>query len=127
MPVAQQLTVTAANRPGTLARVCEALAARKINITGLDCSGAQRQIRLLTSSPAAAVRALKRAGIRARLEPVVVVNLADRPGALARTARKLAARRININYGYATVARGAKRAVIVLGVGNAARAARWVG
>lgn len=126
MPVTQQVTVTVANRPGTLARVCETLAAKKINITGLDCSGPNRQVRLIVNSPGAAVRALKKAGLRARTEPVVVINLADRPGALARAARKLARRKININYGYATVARGAKRASIVLGVSNPGRAARIV-
>jgi len=124
MPIAQQVVVTVANRPGTLAAVCEALAAKRINITGLDCSGAQRQIRLLTSSPAQAVRALKKARMRARLEPALVVTLPDKAGALARAARKLARRRININYGYATVARGGKRAAIVFGVGSPARAAR---
>jgi hypothetical protein len=127
MPVVQQVTVTVPNRPGGLARVCEALAARRINITGLDCSGPQRQVRLLVNAPGKAAQALKKAGWRARLEPVVVVTLADRPGALARAARKLASRGVNINYGYATVARGARRAAIALGVGNPGRAARLVG
>ena len=124
MPVVPQLVVTAANRPGTLARVCETLAAGRINITGLDCSGPQRQIRLLVNSPAKAARALQKAGVRARVENVVAVTLADRPGALARVARKLARGGVNINYGYATVPRGGQRATIVLGVGNPRRAAR---
>lgn len=124
MPVVPQLVVTAANRPGTLARVCETLAAGRINITGLDCSGPQRQIRLLVSTPARAARVLQKAGVRARVENVVAVTLADRPGALGRLARKLARAGVNINYGYATVPRGARRATIVLGVGNPRRAAR---
>lgn len=124
MPIVPQLVVTAANRPGTLARVCETLAAGRINITGLDCSGPQRQIRLLVNSPAKAARVLKKAGVRARVENVIAVTLADRPGALGRLARKLARARININYGYATVPRGARRATIVFGVGNTRRAAR---
>jgi len=124
MPVVPQVVVTVANRPGALARVCEALAARKINITGLDCSGPERQVRLLVSSPGQAMRALKKAGFRSRLEKVVALRLPDRPGALARAARKLARRKININYGYATTARGARRATIVFGVSNPGRAAR---
>lgn len=126
MPVAQQLTVAAANRPGTLARVCAALAASKINICGLNASGVSRQIRLLVTNPARARRALQKAGHRARVEDVVVVTLADRPGTLARAAAKLARARININYAYATVARGGKRAAIVFGVSNPRRAARRV-
>ncbi len=124
MPVLQQVTVTAANRPGALARVAEALAAGKVNITGLDCSGRDRQIRLVVNNPRKAVQALKKAGLRARLEPVVAVTLPDRPGTLARAARKLAKRNININYGYGTVARGGKRAAIIFGVSNPRRAAR---
>ncbi|MBI2956896.1 MAG: ACT domain-containing protein [Acidobacteria bacterium] len=127
MPIAQQLTLTVPNRPGALARVCETLAARKINIVGLDCSGPQRQIRMLVNKPAQARRVLEKAGQRPRLEPVLVVRAPDQPGALARIARKLAARKININYAYATVPSGARRASIVLGVANPGRAARLVG
>jgi len=124
MPVVPQVVVTVANRPGALARVCEALAARRINITGLDCSGPERQVRLLVSSPGRAMQALQKAGFRSRLEKVVALRLPDRPGALARAARKLARRKININYGYATTTRGARRATIVFGVSNPGRAAR---
>lgn len=127
MPVAKQLTIRAADRPGTLARVAEALAKNKINITGVDASGAQGRIRLLVASAARAARVLAKAGIRARLEDVVVVTLGDRPGTLARVARKLAGRGININYAYGTVARGGKRAALVFGVNNPGRVARLIG
>jgi len=126
MPIVKQLTVTAANRPGQLARICETLAAKKINITGLDASGNNRQIRLLVNKPATAQRLLQKAGTNAKVEEVVVVNLSDRPGALAQAARKLAQRKININYSYATVGRGSKQASIVLGVSNARKAAKLV-
>ena len=124
MPVVPQLVVTAANRPGTLARVCETLAAGRVNITGLDCSGPQRQIRLLVNNTGRAERLLCKAGVRARVEEVLAVTLPDRPGSLGRVARKLARAGININYGYATVPRGSRRATIVLGVGSPRRAAR---
>ncbi|MFQ5777713.1 MAG: ACT domain-containing protein [Terriglobia bacterium] len=126
MPIAQQLVITAANRPGALARIGEALAQRRINITGLDTSGPRRQIRLLVSKTRTAHHVLQKAGIRARVEDVVVVTLGDRPGTLGRAARKLAKRKININYAYGTVARGGKRAAIVFGVSNPRRAARLV-
>ena len=124
MPIAKQLTVVASNRPGVLARIAEALAANGINISGLHTSGATRQIRLLVSNVAKARRVLQKAGLRTRAEEVVVVQLADRPGTLARTARKLARGKININYAYGTAARGSQRAALVFGVSNARRAAR---
>lgn len=127
MPIAKQLTIRCPDRPGMLARIAEALAKSRINIQGIDASGAQAQVRLLVSSPARAARVLKRAKMRVKLEDVVLVTLADRPGTLARAARKLASRRININFAYGSVARGGKRAAIAFGVGNARRAARLLG
>lgn len=126
MPMAKQLSIRAADRPGTLARIAETLAKSNINIQGIDASGAQALVRVLVSNPARAARALQKAKIRARVDDVVVVSLADRPGTLGRAARKLAARRLNIDYAYGTSARGGKRAVIVFGVKNARRAARFV-
>ncbi|MBI4462274.1 MAG: ACT domain-containing protein [Acidobacteria bacterium] len=127
MPKIKQLTVRATNRPGALARIAEALAKNKVNITGLDASGAQGQIRLLVSNPTRAVKALKQAKIPARLEDVVLLNLADRPGTLARAASKLAKAGVNINYAYGTVVRGGRRAAIVIGVSDATRGSRLVG
>ena len=124
MPVVKQLSLTAPNRPGQLARICEALAAKKVNITGLHTSGADKQIRLMVSNTGRARQVLASAGWRPRIENALVVNAPDRPGVLARIARKLARRGINIAYAYATVGGGARRAAIVLGVSNPARAAK---
>jgi hypothetical protein len=126
MPIIKQLSVTAANRPGQLARICESLAQNRVNITGLDASGPNRQIRLLVNHPNRAQKVLQKAGWTTRVEEAVVVNAADRPGQLARIARKLAQRGVNINYAYATVGRGSSRAAIVLGVSNARKAAQVV-
>ncbi len=124
MPIVKQLSVTAPNRPGQLARICETLAKNRINIIGLDTSGPSRQIRLMVSHTGRARQVLAKAGWRPRVENALVINAPDRPGALARVARKLAQRGINIAYAYATVGGGAKRAAIVLGVSNPARAAK---
>lgn len=124
MAVAKQVTVAARNRPGVLRRIAEALAEAKINISGLGASGYERKVRLLVSDAAKAVRALKKAGLRAKAGDVVVVNLADRVGMLGRTARRIARGNININFAYGTVPRGGKSAAIVFEVANPRRAAR---
>ncbi len=126
MPTTKQLVIRAANRPGTLARIAQTLAQNRINIQGLDSSGPQATVRMLVSNPARALQALRQAKIRARAEDVVLVNLADRPGTLARVTAKLARRGININYAYGTVARGSQRAAIVLGVSNPSRAEKLI-
>jgi len=126
MPTTKQLVIRAANRPGTLARIAQTLARNRINIQGLDSSGPQATVRMLVNNPARAVQILQKAKIRARTEEVVLVNLADRPGTLARVTTKLAQRGININYAYGTVVRGSQRAAIVLGVSNPGRASRLI-
>ncbi len=123
---AKQLTIWVRNRPGTLAKITAALAGKGINVTGLFASDAKGRsaVRLLVSSAARAKAALKAAGFRATEEPAVVLSLADKPGQLAKVARKLASARVNISYGYATVSPRARRARIVLGVSSAAAARR---
>ena len=90
---AKQLTVYVPDAVGTLAHVARALADKKVNITGLICVGAgdQSPIRLLVNSPARARKALQAAGLEPTEEDVLVVQLPDKPGALAAVAEKLAA------------------------------------
>src|SRR5574341_227816 len=94
MPIVKQLSVTAPNRPGQIARICEALAAKKINITGVHTSGADKCIRLIVSNTGRARQVLAKGGWRPRVENALVINAPDRPGALARVARTLAQRGI---------------------------------
>ena len=123
---AKQITVWGQNRPGNLAKITSALAAKGINVSGLFASDAKGRsaVRLLVANAGAAKAALKKAGLQVTEEPTLMLNLPDKPGQLARAAAKLAKARVNVNYGYATVAPGAKRATIVLGVRNAAAARR---
>ena len=121
---AKQITIWVKNRPGNLAKIAGALAAKRINISGLYASDApgRSAVRLLVSSAARAKATLKAAGFRVSEEPVAVVRLADKPGQIARVAGRLARARINISYAYVTVSPGAKRADIVMGFGSAAAA-----
>jgi len=52
------------------------------------------------------------------------VKVGDRPGALGRITRKLAEKGINIEYLYGTIEKGAKQALIVMGVSDLEAAAR---
>jgi hypothetical protein len=124
---AKQITVWGSNRPGNLARIAGAVAAKGVNIQGLfasDAKGGRSAVRLIVSNAGRAKAALKAAGYRVTEEPSVALSLPDKPGQLARAAARLSKARVNITYGYATVSRGAKRGTIVLGVSNAAAARR---
>ncbi len=123
---AKQITVWGHNRPGNLSKIASALAAKGVNISGLHASDVKGRsaVRLLVSNAARARAALRAAGYRVTQEPAVVVSLADKAGQLAKATAKLARARVNITYSYGTVSPGARRAHIVLGVSNAAKARR---
>ena len=124
MKTAKQFTVWGQNRPGNLARITRAMGDAKVNISGIVASEARGRspVRFIPDDAAKARAVFKELGLRFSEETVLVLSLADKPGALARAAEKLAAARVNIDYGYATALPGASRASIVLGVNNMARA-----
>ncbi len=123
--IAKQLTIYVPDAVGTLAHVARVLAQKKVNITGLICVGAgdRSPIRLLSDSPARARKALQAAGLDPTEEDVLVVQLPDKPGALAAVGEKLAAAGINIHYAYASGGTG-RKVNTVLGVSDVGRASR---
>ena len=89
--------ISAPNKPGELAKICEAIAQKGINITSLTSLGWKEQgaIALTTNDESGTRSALSGIGQVQELE-LIPVSLEDRPGTLAAAARKLAAAGINI-------------------------------
>ena len=86
------------DQPGELAKATEAIAHKGINITafaGVSC-GDSGKIALLTNDDPGARRALSEAGYMAREVEVIPTTIANTPGSLAETARKLADAGINV-------------------------------
>ena len=86
------------NQPGELARVTEAIAQKGINITaftGATC-GQSGSVLLLTNDEAGTRQALGTAQMNVREVELIPVTLADKPGALAEAARRLADAGVNI-------------------------------
>ena len=129
MPKVKQLTVLCGNRPGALAHVAGVLGAKKVNIHGflLRTSGAKGFLQLVVNNVERAKKTLDAAKLRYTEETVLHARIPNRPGALARFAGRLAAKGINITFGYQTIARGSRRASIVLEVSNVERAVRAAG
>jgi hypothetical protein len=86
------------NRPGSLAMVTEAVAARGINITGVAgaTAGELGSVSFTTDDESGARNALGEKGWVYREVPIVQTSLEHRPGALAAAARKLADAGINV-------------------------------
>lgn len=87
------------DRVGELARVTEALAQSAVNIRGLatDKVGPRPAIKIITDDEASTRRALARASLEFEESEVVVVELIDRPGEIAKLARRAAKAGLNIN------------------------------
>ena len=108
------LTVIMPDRPGTLAEMGEVLGKAGVNIEGC-CGfavGNEGVIHILVEDAEAARRALQATGFKVSAErPVLVTNIADKPGELGKLARRLANAGVNIDLGY-TIGKGE----LVLGV-----------
>lgn len=122
MPLATQLNLPLDNEIGTLARVCRDLASGGVNLLAIAAPETGREdagVRLLVMNRDIAVRALSRAGYLFAEEQVLFLELANRPGALAKAVEKLAKARIDIRYAYATTSARAKKTAAVIAVAEA--------
>jgi len=123
MQIIKQLAIFLDNRPGMLARVADALAEAKINIYAITTSDTvdHSVIRLVVSDYRRALHVFEERGALAVEDDVIMVEGSNKPGEMARIARKLANARINIEYCYSATPPDAKKGVMILRVANPAR------
>jgi hypothetical protein len=124
MRVDKQLGVFLENKPGTLARMCEALAQEDINLLALTVSDTvdHAVVRVVVDRPSEAMRVLEAAGMLVIESDVLVVEVPNHPGALAQVAGRLAESRINIEYAYCTVVEDQAAGILVLRIRDPGRA-----
>jgi len=121
MAKVKQLTVALENRPGTLAHMAKVLADAKVNVLALlgSTAVAQGSVQVVVDNVNKAKKALGGAGLSYTEGTLEQFELANKPGALAQLAGRLAKKGINIDCAYATMPKGAKKAVVVLGTSKA--------
>ena len=97
-----QLTVFLENKKGHLAQVCRAISDADINMRALFIADTADFgiARIFCDTPEAAAEALCRAGFRAKLTPVLGVQVPDRKGGLAELLELLDSEDVNVEYGY---------------------------
>ncbi|MEZ0366485.1 amino acid-binding protein [Mycobacterium sp. pUA109] len=101
--MATDLTLYLDDEPGELARVGDLLGTAAVNIAGLCAltSGGQAELHILVSDATRAFEALEHAGIQiAEEQEVVVLDVEDRPGALAEAIHKLGVANVNLATAY---------------------------
>ena len=106
-----QFSIFLVNKPGVLAQVTGALAKAKINIIALTLMDSMEHgvLRLVCDDSGAARKVLGKTHDRWTETEVLVIEMANKPGAFSAMAQKLADNHVNISYAYCTSgARGGK-------------------
>jgi hypothetical protein len=124
MQIAKQLAVFLDNRPGTLARVCDALSEAKINIFAITTSDTVDHIviRMVVSDPHKALNVFEEHGTLVVEDDIVMLEGDNKSGSLAQIAHQLADAHINIEYCYCATSPNAKKGLLILRVSNPQKA-----
>jgi hypothetical protein len=121
---ATQLAVFLENRPGALARVCEALAKAGVNIHALTVSDTvdHAVIRMIVSDATKALMLLGERGVLAFEKDVLCIDAANELGVLGKIADALSRAEVNIEYAYFATGPNAPKGIIVLRPSNVEKA-----
>lgn len=125
MAKTKQFVINVDNQPGVVAHIAKTLGNAKVNILALlgTSQGTSGTICLVAEDPRRAKKALDEAAIAYQETTVELTELPNKPGALAQSLEKLAAKGVNLSSIYATVSKGGKKAIVVYSAETAAKAA----
>jgi hypothetical protein len=125
MPIAKELTIRMDNRPGSLGKICRALAHRNVNILAFQSIPSEKTILvcIVVDEHGAAKSVLDAEGISYTEGEVAQVQLPHGPGELARAASKLGDANINVHYAYCGVESKTNALMVIFGVTEVGRAA----
>jgi hypothetical protein len=124
MPTAKEFTLSLEDRPGTLGKICRALADRNVNIVAAQAFpiGGKSVTRLVFDDSTKARSVLDAERTSYTETDVVKVRLAHRPGELARATQKLGDASININYLYCGAEPSTNAPLVIFGVAEVGKA-----
>lgn len=99
-----QFSVFLVNKPGVLAKVCQHLAAAKVNLVALSMMDSTEHgvLRLVADDVGRARDALVGLDVPKTEQEVITTTLPNRPGAIADIVERLALDRIHVHYAYCT-------------------------
>ena len=124
MQITKQLALFLENRPGMLARVCDALSEAKINIYAISSSDTVDHIvvRMVVSDWKKALQVFEDHGTLVVTTEVLMIDGNNKPGSLAAIAHKLSAAKVNIEYAYCATSPNAQKGLLILRASDPKRA-----
>ena len=124
MDIVTQLAVFLANKPGTLAEVCDELTKANINIYALTISDTvdHAVVRMVVSDTQKALHIFGERGVLTVENDVLMIDNTNKPGGLSKIAKKLSEHKINIEYAYLATTPGARKGLLILRVSNTKKA-----
>lgn len=126
MPTTKEFSVRMEDQPGTLGKICRALADRDVNILAFQSIPAEGKslARLVVDNPTNAKSVLDTQKLDYKEAQVAQAIFSHRPGELARACSQLGEAGININYAYCGIDAGTNAPLLIFGVADADRAAK---
>ena len=124
MQITKQLALFLDNRPGTLARLADALAEARVNIYAVSTSDTvdHSVVRLVVNDYRKALDVFESRGTLVVEDDVLMIEGDNKPGSLAKIAHALSAAKINIEYAYCATPPEAKKGLLILRVADAKKA-----
>lgn len=124
MPTSKELTIHLDNKPGTLGKLCKALADQRVNILAFQSVPSDKDsvVRMVVDNSTNAKKVLDTEHLKHAEAEVVQARLPNRPGELGRAATELGGSNINIEYAYSGLD-SSNSPVVFFGVKDAGRAA----
>jgi hypothetical protein len=120
MERALEIFIVLENKPGTLGELCSHLAENGINIEAIGVF--QDSAKLLVKNINKAMKLLSRLKYEIEVRDVLLVELENRPGALAEVTTKLGNKGINVEYCYGTITKKGNTTAVILDVSDIDRA-----
>lgn len=126
MQLVTQFSVFLVNKPGVLAQVTRQIAQAKVNVLGMTMMDSSEHgvLRLVSTNPDDLRVALASLNLPTTEAEVLLVSMANHPGALADVCSKLAENHINISYAYCTTGSPTGKAQGIFKVADTKKAMR---
>jgi hypothetical protein len=115
-----EIFVVLENKPSTLGDLCSHLAENGINIDAIGVF--QDAAKLLVKNVNKAMKILSKLDYTTELRDVLLVQLENRPGALAEMATKLGNKGVNIEYCYGTLSKKKNSTAVIIDVSDIEKA-----